>query len=106
MDWQYEDGKIFYNDNNELMAEVTYIHLGEKVIDIDHVYVNPKLRGQGVAGKAMIVAVEFLRGNNLKAKATCSYAHGWFEKNFNEYKDVIADGFNEGPVSCKIGGRR
>lgn len=81
MIWNYEDGRIYSVDaKNELMAEVTFVIKEEGRANIDHTYVNPILRGQGVAGDMMEVAVEYLREKGLKASATCSYAKAWLEK--------------------------
>lgn len=105
MDWKYQEKRIYsVDDKNELMAEVTFEYEKDK-INIDHVYVNPILRGKGVAGEAMEVVVDYLRKNNLKATATCSYANTWFKKNMETYKDVISEDINNETVACKIGSR-
>lgn len=91
MKWKYENGRIYATDDKEeLMAEVTFNYEKSNIVNINHVYVNPILRGKGVAGEAMKVVVDYLRNNNLKALATCPYASGWFEKNKDLYRDVIA----------------
>lgn len=52
MDWQYENGRIFsVNENKELMAETTFVYKENGEVDIDHTYVNPQLRGKGLAGE-------------------------------------------------------
>lgn len=52
MDWKYENGRIYSVDqNNELMAEATFVVQENGVVVIDHTYVNPVLRGQHVAEK-------------------------------------------------------
>jgi len=103
MDWKYEKGRIFYNDEKgELMAEATYVDLGNKIIDIDHVYVNPVLRGQGVAEKVMKEVVCFLKKEGIKANATCSYANSWLKKNRDEYAAIMTDDFDSYDAACKI----
>ncbi|MEA4915795.1 MAG: GNAT family N-acetyltransferase [Christensenella sp.] len=91
MEFQIEDGRIFnVNEANELMAEATYVYLRDGVVDIDHTYVNPVLRGQGIAGKLMEALAGELRVKGLKATATCSYAEVWLEKNRAANQDIIA----------------
>ncbi len=47
MDWKYKDGAIYYtNDAGELMAKATSCQTKDDEIDINHVYVNPVLRGR------------------------------------------------------------
>lgn len=91
MEFQIEDGRIFnVNEQNELMAEATYVYLSDGVVDIDHTYVSPVLRGQGIAGKLMETLAAELRAKGLKATASCSYAEAWLEKNRAAYQDIIA----------------
>ena len=91
MEFQIQDGRIFHvNEANELMAEATYVYLSDGVVDINHTFVSPALRGQGVAGKLMEVLATELRAKDLKATATCSYAEVWLEKNRAANQDIIA----------------
>lgn len=106
MDWKYESGRIYnMDDKGELMAEVTFEDKGDAKINVDHVYVNPVLRGQGTAGKLMLVLVDYLRSNKFKATATCSYANGWFKKNKELYKDIISEEIIDEVIACKINGK-
>lgn len=85
MEWQYEKGRIFCEEDGEVIAETTFVYHGNGVIDIDHTYISPKLRGQGAAGKMMEVVAEYLQSCGMKATATCTYAHGWLDKNRDKY---------------------
>src|SRR5665648_239090 len=81
MNWKYEDGRIYGTDEKgELMCETTFVRKGNGELDIDHTYVNAILRGQGMAGKMMVVVAEYLREKSLKASATCSYANIWLKR--------------------------
>jgi len=94
MEWKFEKGRIYStNDQNELMAEVTFAYRTENEVDINHTWVNPVLRGQGVAAKIMAALAEYLRENRLKATASCTYAKGWLEKNKEDYADIISERF-------------
>lgn len=106
MDWKYENERIYsVDEKGELMAEATFTHKKNGEIDIDHVYVNPILRGKGVAGKIMLVVVDYLREKGLKATATCSYANGWFKKNEELYSDIISNDIWNEVAACKIDGK-
>lgn len=94
MNWNYDEGRIYSkNEKNELMAEVTYEYLGDNEVNINHTYVNPVLRGQGVAGELLRLLAEYLRKNGLKATATCSYAISWLNRHEDDYSDIISDLF-------------
>ena len=106
MDWKYEDGRIYTeNEKGELMAEATYVVAENGELNIDHTYVNPSLRGQGVADKMMVAVAEYLRERETKAIASCSYAISWFKKNEQNYSDIISSDFDYQDAGCKIDGR-
>lgn len=89
MNFIHENNKIYLNDdNNHMIAVVTFPKEREDVVNIDHTFVDTSLRGQGIAGKLMEETVTQLRENNLKAHPTCSYAVKWFEEH-PEYSDVL-----------------
>ena len=54
MNFIHESNKIYLNDeNNHMIAVVTFPKEAEGVVNIDHTYVDASLRGQGVAGRLM-----------------------------------------------------
>lgn len=80
MNWNYENGRIYsLDDNNVLIAEVTFVFKENTTIDIIHTYVNPIFRGQGVAGKMMEIVAQYLKEKGLQASASCSYANAWLK---------------------------
>lgn len=88
MEFKKESERIYIeNEIGKTIAEITFPHISDDVVNIDHTYVDKSLRGQGVAEKLMLAVTEHLRNNNKKAKATCSYASKWFIKN-DEYRDI------------------
>ena len=105
MNWIYEEGRIYCEDENKkLMAEAILTVKTNGEVDIEHVFVDSSLRGQGIAGKIMEAVAEYLRKNRLKTTATCSYAKSWIMKNRAFYEDIISLDENE-IIACKIDGR-
>jgi len=103
MNWKYEDGRIYGTDEKgELMCETTFVRKENGELDIDHTYVNPILRGQGMAGKMMVVVAEYLRKKSLKASATCSSANIWLKRHEKLYPDIISRDMDDQAVACKI----
>lgn len=106
MNWKFETGRIYSTDeHNELLAETTFVYKNKQEIDIEHTYVSPALRGQGVAGQMMETVVAYLRTEGLKATASCSYANSWLKKNAEIYADVIAADFGKTDVACQLSGK-
>lgn len=95
MNFTHASNKIFMLDNNnKIIAEVTFPDIDENTVNINHTYVDDSLRGQGIAGKLMKEAAEQLRSQNKKAVLTCSFAVSWFERN-QEYKDLLTQTYNK-----------
>lgn len=89
MNFQHEDNRIFLlNEDGKEIAEVTFPSIKDDVVNINHTFVDPSLRGQGVASKLMMELVKKLRAQNKKALISCPYAVQWFDRH-EEYKDVI-----------------
>lgn len=92
MNWSYEPGRVYrVDETNSCIAEATYVFVDKNTVDINHTYVDPALRGQGVAGEMMEAVAQRLRQDGLKAVASCSYANVWLMKHRNSYADVVSD---------------
>lgn len=88
MIFKYEPGCVFVEDSEGIhIAEVTYTTENGSAI-IDHTFVDPSLRGQGVAGKLMQATAEHIRSLGLKVQPVCSYAVKWFSEH-SEYQDLL-----------------
>lgn len=82
MDYTIEKGRIFSTDENgKTIAEITFPENETGVCTIDHTFVDDSLRGQGIAGTLVKMAVENIESQGKKVAATCSYAVKWLEKN-------------------------
>lgn len=85
-----ENEVVYLDESGRRLAEVTFPATGEDgVVDINHTFVDPSLRGQGVAGGLLRAAADELRASGRKAHLSCSYAVKWFEKHPEE-DDLLA----------------
>ena len=88
---QKDDGKkgMFYvaQDNN-VLAEMTYVWIGSDRIIIDHTEVDNVLSGKGVGKQLVTKAVEFAREKGIKIIPLCPFAKSVFDK-VKEFKDVL-----------------
>lgn len=78
----------YYDENQEKKGEVTFPLIDQDTVDINHTFVDSSLRGMGMAGKLMEVAVQEIRKQGKKAVLTCSYAVKWFDSH-QEYQDIL-----------------
>ena len=88
MDFTYFSDKITITGQNGPLAEVDFPELEAGLVDINHTFVDDSLRGQGIAGKLMEAAADYLRSQGKKSVISCSYAVKWFEKH-PEYQDIL-----------------
>lgn len=56
---------------------------------IDHTFVDPKYRGYKLAEKLVDKVVDFVRKENKKVYATCSYAAFKFDRDRKNYEDIL-----------------
>lgn len=82
----------FYKEDEDgnLIAEITYKPIDEKTVDADHTFVDPSLRGQGVAEKLVDHLVEEMETEDKKIHPTCPYVVKLFERKSDKYKNIIA----------------
>lgn len=80
----------FYLGQNEhdFLAEITYYVDGNNHLVVDHTFVDPSLRGQGIANQLVLKVIEYAQSQNLKIVPECSYVISFFQKN-HEYHDVL-----------------
>ncbi len=81
MEFQKENNRIYCtNSSDQIIAEITFPENEPGIFCIDHTFVDDSLRGQGIAGKLVKMAVEEIQSRNGKVTATCSYAQNWLLK--------------------------
>lgn len=100
MEFITEKDRIYATDSSgNVVAEVTF-PTEDGVSTIDHTFVDPSLRGEGIAGKLVRLAADKILSEGNKIAATCSYAVAWFKRH-PEYHTVAS-----GPVACRIDRRK
>lgn len=89
-------------DNIESYADYEFRQTDQSVIDIYHTFVDPALRGKGIAGMLIKSAIEYAKQNSLKIFPSCSYAVEYFRRH-PEYSDVLSeDADPENGGSCRL----
>lgn len=78
---------VIYLEGNEVYVEYTP---GKKLLNLNHTYTNPALRGKGLAAQVVRAALEYSKENNLKVIPTCSYVQSFLAKH-NEYKELVTE---------------
>lgn len=74
------NGLYKYDDEGNVIAEVTFPETAPGVFTIDHTFVDNSLRGQGMAAKLVEAAVEEIKKRGGTVQATCSYAVKWLSE--------------------------
>ncbi|HWR23086.1 MAG TPA: GNAT family N-acetyltransferase [Feifaniaceae bacterium] len=86
---QHEANRVYALDKDErVIAEATFPAVSDTVVEFNHTFVDPSLRGQGAAGMLLEAAAADVRARGLKARPTCSYAVKWFSEH-GEYADLL-----------------
>lgn len=96
MDFITDSDRIYTIDSSgKVIAEVTF-PVKDGIATIDHTFVDPSLRGQGVAGKLVRLAADKILADGYKIAATCSYADSWFKRHPEYHLEY------NGPIACRI----
>ncbi len=89
MNYIYEDNKIYVNDSEgKMIVNATFPFIDKGIVVIDHTYVDPSLRGQGIASQLMHEVYKHTKKLGYKVVATCPYAVVWFKKH-KDLNDII-----------------
>lgn len=96
-----EKNRVYVNDENgDMIVNGTFPFLEDGVVNVDHTFVDPSLRGQGIASKLMKEIYNIAKEEGYKVVATCPYAVVWFERN-KDKQDVLVDIAQNVP-ECRI----
>jgi predicted GNAT family acetyltransferase len=94
LDYQYEANRIFAKDTDgRLLAEIKFPASGRGRVDFTSTFVDPSLRGQGIADQMVRAAIAEIRRQGAKAVATCPYVKVWFDRHPEE-SDLLTDAGN------------
>ena len=75
-----EDRSVALDENGKEVGECT-ITVNRGYWSIDHTYVNPNNRGQGIAQGLLQAIVEEAKKSGVKLQPVCSYAVKAFQEN-------------------------
>ncbi|PWL32165.1 GNAT family N-acetyltransferase [uncultured Roseivirga sp.] len=93
MDWKIQvkehenKGSFYIEENEEIVAEMTFSKAGDQRIIIDHTEISDGLRGKGVGLKLVEFAVDYVRSKNIKMLPLCPFVKSTLLKH-PEWKDV------------------
>ncbi|MFW6298084.1 MAG: GNAT family N-acetyltransferase [Bacillota bacterium] len=81
--------KSFYieNENHERIAFIEYSFENETTLLANSTFVDPSLRGQGIAAKLLKRLADYARENGYKIRPLCSYVVQAFEQS-DAYDDL------------------
>lgn len=82
-------GAFVIERDGRRIAEMTYSRTNPSLVVVDHTFVDPSLRGQGVARQLQDAMVAWARENDTKVVPVCSYVKVQFDRDAS-IRDVLA----------------
>lgn len=82
-------GAFVIQKDGRRIAEMTYTRSKPSLVVVDHTYVDPSLRGQGVARQLQDAMVAWARETQTKVVPVCSYVKVQFDRDAS-IRDVLA----------------
>ncbi|MDN6194774.1 MAG: N-acetyltransferase [Alkalibacterium sp.] len=89
MDFTKGDNRFYKEENDKLVAEITYLPKDETV-DVNHTFVDQSLRGQGVAEQLVDRVVAEMEKKGKKIVPSCPYVKALFERKPEKYGHIQA----------------
>ena len=89
MEFLLEPDRIAAAEGGRLLAWVTFPDRGGGIVEVDHTFVDPALRGRGVAAQLMERLAGELSRSGRRARLTCPYAKKWWADH-PEYAGLLA----------------
>lgn len=93
MEFTKGENKFFHqNDEGEEIAVITYkpSEDSDDVVEADHTFVDPSLRGQGIAEQLVERLVEEMEDEGKKIKPVCPYVVKLFDRKPDKYDHIRA----------------
>jgi uncharacterized protein len=89
MNFIREENEIYVlNEENKKIVRATFPFVEKNVINVNHTYVDPSLRGQGVASTLMDEVYNYAKEKGYTVVNSCPYAVTWFKRH-PEKSDVL-----------------
>ncbi|WP_128893930.1 GNAT family N-acetyltransferase [Longirhabdus pacifica] len=88
VDIQHGSNRFYVEKDGQEIGEVTYVPQDGNIV-VDHTFVSPSMRGQGIAEQLVDKVVEYARNEGYKIIPTCSYVVKRM-RHVEQYKDVLA----------------
>ncbi len=91
MDIKHEDNRfLIRNEKDEVIAYLSYSFEDDSVLIANSTFVDPVLRGKGIARKLLDRFAEYARENDYKVRPLCSYVVDKFNSE-DTYDDLKID---------------
>lgn len=75
MSFHYDEGLITYVVDGEVLAKIEFpANKDGSIWDITHTFVDPTLRGQGIANRLLAEVMRLAKEQDKRVKATCPFA--------------------------------
>lgn len=81
-------GRFYVEEDDAVVAEITYTKNGDTRIIIDHTEVSEAKKGSGLGKQLVYHAAEYARRQNLKVLPLCPFARVVFRRNQDDFKDL------------------
>lgn len=74
--------------DGKLLAEITYKPVDAETVEADHVFVDPSLRGGGIAEELVDRLVEEMKTEGKKIIPVCPYVIALFKRKKEKYAEI------------------
>lgn len=81
-------GSFYVEENNTVLAELSYSFAGADILILDQTNVSAKLKGKKIGNSLVEAAVNYSKTKNIKIVPLCPFAKDLIE-NTPEFREVL-----------------
>lgn len=84
------DGVYYYNEEGKNLGRIIFERTDGDYVRCTSTFVDPSLRGQGVAGQLVDQLVDWMSEEGLKIEPVCSYVVSLFDRDQEKFGAIDA----------------
>ncbi len=92
----------FYYKSDSFKGEINYEIKDNKVLNIYRTFVNPELRGKGIARVLLMKVINYVQAEGYRILPSCSFAVSFFRHNKKYQNLLVLDVNLDNPGSCRL----
>lgn len=90
--YEIQNGRLYLKtEDDSMIAYILCPFVGDKAIEIKSTFVDPSIRGQGIAKEMILSLIEYVKNEGLSIVPSCSYSVKFFDEHPEYHYLILKD---------------